>query len=47
MVRKHDLLAVLAALRTVAAGTCVRDPGLRQTARLVKPVLRLSAAAAG
>jgi hypothetical protein len=47
MVRKHDLLAVPAALRNVAAGTCVPDPGMRQTARLAKAVLRLSAAAAG
>jgi hypothetical protein len=46
-VRKHDLLAVPAALRDVAAGACVPDPGLRQNARLAEAVLRLSAAAAG
>ena len=47
VVRKPDLLAVPAALLNVAAGTCVPDPGLRQTARLARAVLRLSAAAAG
>jgi hypothetical protein len=46
MVRKHDLLTVLAALWIVAAGACVPDPGLRQTARLAEAMLRLSAAAA-
>jgi hypothetical protein len=46
MVRKHDLLCVLAVLWNVGTGAWVPDPGLRQTARLSEALLRLSAAAA-